>query len=220
MCPSPAGIAALRIDKLSNLLSKASHGRFGRSSAEALTSLAKTSVGVKNPYISIQITQTIASIELLEQQIEEIETLIEDTMKELDSVIMTIPGIGAMNGAMILGEIGDISRFASASKLLTYAGLDPTVCQSGNFKARSTRMSKRGSKTLRFALINAAWQLTLHSDVFKAYYELKRPPVWGITPLSVMSLTNLFAFSSSSSGLKFLLMKTFCELLRLGIDFS
>ena len=50
MCPSPAEIAALRIDKLSNLLSKASHGRFGRSSAEALKSLAKTSVGVKNPY--------------------------------------------------------------------------------------------------------------------------------------------------------------------------
>ena len=35
-------------------------------------------------------------------------------------------------------------------------------------------MSKRGSKTLRFDLINAAWQLTLHSDVFKAYYDLKR----------------------------------------------
>ena len=174
MCPSPAEIAALRIDKLSKLLSKASHGRFGKSSAEALKSLAKTSVGVKNPYISIQITQTIASIELLEQQIEEIETLIEEMMKELDSVIMTIPGIGAMDGAMILGEIGDISRFASASKLLAYAGLDPTVCQSGNFRARSTKMSKRGSKTLRFALINAAWQLTLHSDVFKAYYDLKR----------------------------------------------
>ena len=170
MCPSPAEAAALRIDKLSKLLSKASHGHFGRSSAEALKSLAKTSVGVKNPYISIQITQTIASIELLEQQIEEIETLIEETMKELDSVIMTVPGIGAME----LGEIGDISRFASASKLLAYAGLDPTVCQSGNFRARSTRMSKRGSKTLRFALINAAWQLTLHSDVFKAYYDLKR----------------------------------------------
>ena len=51
-------------------------------------------VGLSNR--SIQITQTIASIELLEQQIEEIKTLIEDTMKELDSVIMTIPGIGAM----------------------------------------------------------------------------------------------------------------------------
>lgn len=174
MCSSPAGIAALRIDKLSNLLCRTSHGRFGRSSAEALKSLAKSSVGVKNPYISIQITQTIVQIELLEQQINEIEALIEETVKELDSVIMTIPGIGAMDGAMILGEIGDISRFFSASKLLAYAGLDPTVCQSGNFTAKSTKMSKRGSKTLRFALINAAWQLTLHSKVFKAYYDLKR----------------------------------------------
>ena len=51
---------------------------------------------------------------------------------------------------------------------------DPTVNQSGKFKARSTNMSKRGSKTLRFALINAAWQLTLNDSVFFDYYSLKR----------------------------------------------
>ena len=93
---SPSEIAALRLSSLSNLLSKASHGRFGRSSAEALKSLAKTSVGVKNPYISIQIAQTIQQIELLEQQIDEIEKVIRDTVDQMDSVLMTIPGIGAV----------------------------------------------------------------------------------------------------------------------------
>ena len=128
---------------------------------------------MKNPYISIQIAQTIQQIELLEQQIDEIENVIKDTICELDSVIMSIPGIGAIDGAMILGEIGNIDRFASPAKLLAYAGLDPTVCQSGKFKARSTKMSKRGSKILRFALINSAWQLTLKNDTFFNYYQLK-----------------------------------------------
>lgn len=171
---SPSEIAALRLSTLSNLLSKASHGRFNKSTAEALKSLAKTSVGVKNPYISIQIAQTIQQIELLEQQIDEIEKVIRDTMEQIDSVLMTVPGIGAIDAAMILGEIGNIDRFDKPCKLLAYAGLDPTVNQSGKFKARSTKMSKRGSKTLRFALINAAWQLTLNDSVFSDYYALKR----------------------------------------------
>lgn len=47
-------------------------------------------------------------------------------MLEMDSVIMTIPGIGFLNGAMILGQIGDISRFSNPCKVLAYAGLDPT----------------------------------------------------------------------------------------------
>lgn len=171
---SPEDIAALRLSVLSTLLSKASRGRFGKDSAAALKSLAKSSVGVKNAFISIQITQTIAQIELLEQQIDELDAIISETMNNLNSVIMTVPGIGAVDGAMILGEIGDIHRFSCPGKLLAYAGLDPTVCQSGKFTAKSTKMSKRGSKVLRYALINAAWQLTLHDQTFSVYYNLKR----------------------------------------------
>ena len=170
---SPEDIAALRLNSLSTLLSNSSRGRFGRDTAEALKSLAKSSVGVKNAYISIQITQTIAQIELLEQQIKEIDSTITETMLKLDSVIMSVPGIGAIDGAIILGEIGNINRFDKPCKLLAYAGLDPTVCQSGKFSARSTKMSKRGSKILRYALVNAAWQLTLNDKTFKDYYDLK-----------------------------------------------
>ena len=173
LCSSPDDIAALHLTKLSNLLSKASRGRFGKRDAESLKSLAKSSVGVKNTYISIQITQTIAQIELIERQINELETVIEKAVDELDSVIMTVPGIGKLNGAMILGEIGDIKRFSHPSKLLAYAGLDPVVNQSGKFNAKNTRMSKRGSKMLRYALINAAWNVSLNNDTFKRYYDSK-----------------------------------------------
>ena len=172
-CSTPKEIAALRTSTLCNLLSKASHGRFGIDTAEALKSLAISSVGVQNTYISIQIAQTIAQIELLEQQIKELDSAITEVMDSMHSVIMTVPGIGEVNGACILGEIGDINRFSKPSKLLAYAGLDPTVRQSGQFSAKSTRMSKRGSALLRYALINAAWQLTLNDPTFKAYYDLK-----------------------------------------------
>lgn len=170
---SPDDIAALHLTKLSNILSNASRGRFGKQDAESLKSLAKSSVGVKNTYISIQITQTIAQIELIESQINELETVIEKAVDELDSVIMTVPGIGKLNGAMILGEIGDIKRFSHPSKLLAYAGLDPVINQSGKFNAKKTRMSKRGSKMLRYALINAAWNVSLNNSTFKRYYDSK-----------------------------------------------
>lgn len=172
--PSPEDIAALHLTKLSNLLSSSSHGRFGKEEAVALKSLAKSSVGVKNRCTYIQIPHTIAQIELLEQQVDEIDDKIKSLMQTLDSVIMTVPGISYIDGAMILGEIGNINRFSNPCKLLAFAGLDPSVYQSGNFNASQTKMSKRGSKLLRFALINAAWQLTLNDKTFNDYYNLKR----------------------------------------------
>ena len=96
-----------------------------------------------------------------------------DIMKFNDSVIMTIPGIGYINSGMILGEIGNIHRFSSPCKLLAFAGLDPSVYQSGNFQARRTKMSKRGSKVLRYALINTAHNVVKNNATFKTYYDIK-----------------------------------------------
>lgn len=135
---NPNDIAALHLTYLGNLLKKASYGRFGKEEAIALKGLAKSSVGTGYTSLSIQITQSISQIELLEKQITELDERIKSIMLEMDSVILTIPGIGFLNGAMILGEIGDISRFSTPSKLLAYAGLDPTVNQSGQFTAKST----------------------------------------------------------------------------------
>lgn len=97
-----------------------------------------------------------------------------DIIKFNDSVIRTIPGIGYINGVMILGEIGDIHRFSNPNKLLTFAGLDPSVYQSGNFQAKTTRMSKRGSRVLRYALVNATWNVVRNNTIFKADYNAKR----------------------------------------------
>ena len=98
----------------------------------------------------------------------------EDIVRSLDSVIMTIPGIGYINGGMILGEIGDVTRFSDPHKLVAFAGLDPSVYQSGNFNASHTKMSKRGSRPLRYALVNAAHNVVRSNETFQKYYAAKR----------------------------------------------
>lgn len=169
----PEDIASMHMTHLASLLNKASHGHFKKDKAQELRVLAQKSVGTGNKTISIQITQSISQVELYDRQLGEIHAEIEKTMKSLNSVIMSIPGIGFLNGAMILGETGNISRFSEPSKLLAFAGLDPAVYQSGNFKADKSRMSKRGSRILRYALINAAHNVVQNNKTFKAYYDLK-----------------------------------------------
>lgn len=171
--PTPETIASMHMTHLAHLLKSTSHGHFDKETAQQLRVLAKKSVGASDSALSIQVTHTISQIELLDSQLERVEAEMTEIMKFNDSVIMTIPGIGYINGGMILGEIGDIHRFSNSNKLLAYAGLDPSVYQSGNFHATKTRMSKRGSKVLRYALINAAHNVVKNNSTFKAYYDAK-----------------------------------------------
>ena len=172
--PSPKEIASMHMTHLANLLKVNSHGHFTKEQAKELRVLAQKSVGVNDSSLSIQITHTIEQIELLDSQLFHTELEMANLVTCLHSVIMTIPGIGFINGGMILGEIGDIHRFSEPKKLLAFAGLDPSVHQSGNFQAQRTRMSKRGSRVLRYALINAAHNVVKNNATFKAYYDAKR----------------------------------------------
>ena len=172
--PTPNAIAYMHMTHLAHLLEVASHGHFDKEKARELRVLAQKSVGINDSPLSIQITHTIEQIELLDSQLFSTELEMANIVTCLHSVIMTIPGIGAVNGGMILGEIGDIHRFSEPKKLLAFAGLDPSVRQSGNFQASKTRMSKRGSKVLRYALINAAHNVVKNNSTFKAYYDAKK----------------------------------------------
>ena len=172
--PTPTAIASMHMTHLAHLLEVASHGHFGKEKARELRVLAQKSVGVNDSSLSIQITHTIEQIELLDSQLFHTELEMANLVTCLHSVIMTIPGIGFINGGMILGEIGDIHHFSEPKKLLAFAGLDPSVHQSGNFQAQRTRMSKRGSRVLRYALINATPNVIKSNATFKAYYDAKR----------------------------------------------
>lgn len=171
---SPKDISSLHLTKLSNILHDNSHGRYNKEDAIRLRELAKNSVGIDNPTLSLQIKQAILQIELYTEQIEEVEKLSKQILDEMESKLLTIPGMSYNQATVIHGFIGDISRFNKSCQLLAYAGLDPSIYQSGNFEARSTRMSKRGNSLLRYNLVYAAHNLVLHNRTFKEYYDLKR----------------------------------------------
>lgn len=171
---SPGDISKVNLTKLSNLLIKSSRGKYDKSRAIELKQLASNSVGINNNALAIQIKMTIELIELLESQIKNIEKQVSDFIKKSDNVITSIPGIGDMTAAIIISEIGDINRFDNPGQVLAFAGLDPSVKQSGNFNASSTRMSKRGSSLLRYALILAANNVQLNTKTFNDYYNAKR----------------------------------------------
>lgn len=171
---SPKQISSLNLTKLSNILHDNSHGRYNKQDAIRLRELAKNSVGIDNPSLSLQIKHAILQIGLYNEQIAEVEALYKQILDEMNTPILSIPGMSYNQAAVIIGGIGDINRFEHSCQLLAYAGLDPSVIQSGNFQARSTRMSKRGSGMLRYSLVYSAHNVVKNNKTFRDYYELKR----------------------------------------------
>lgn len=122
---------------------------------------------------SLQIKMLIEQISFIQNQVLDVENEIEVLLEKLNSLITTIPGIGSVNAATILGEIGDIKRFSNPSKLVAYAGLDASVSQSGEYESTYNHMSKRGSPYLRRALFQSALRAEFCDPVFSDYYQKK-----------------------------------------------
>lgn len=111
---------------------------------------------------------------MLDEEIAEVEAEIDCIMDEIQSPITSIPGIGSQMGAMILAEVGDFSCFDSPDKILAYAGLSPSIHQSGQMKNCYAHMEKRGSRYLRYAIFNATRFVCNWNPIFAAYLAKKR----------------------------------------------
>ena len=172
--PGARQFASCHLTHLVKLLKTASKGRYGRDKAVEIRDAAKISIGSVMPAKSLELKHTIKLIGELDSEIHEIESEIKKIMDEISSPILTIPGISYRMGAMILAEVGDFSRFASPDKLLAYAGISPSTYQSGQLESSYSHMEKRGSKYLRYALINAAKYVCLWDPTFEAYLAKKR----------------------------------------------
>ena len=171
--PSAKRIASCHLTHLINLLQTASKGRYGREKAIELRDAARSSIGSDMPAKSLELKHTIHLIGELDSEIKEIEAEIERIMEEINSPILTIPGISYRMGAMIIAEIGDFSRFDSPDKILAYAGVSPSTYQSGKLESSYSHMEKRGSRYLRYALINAAKYVSHWDESFNAYLQKK-----------------------------------------------
>jgi len=173
--PGASHIAASHLTRLKNLLCVASKGHYGDDTAVLFRNTARNSIGSCMPAKSLELQHTIRHIGELDLTINEIENRIKVIMDEMGSTILTIPGISYRMGAMILAEIGDISRFDSPDKILAYAGLSPSTYQSGQLTSSSySRMEKRGSRYLRYALFNAAKFVCNWEPSFADYLAKKR----------------------------------------------
>lgn len=173
---SPDVIADLDTELFSQFLKSVSHGRFGKAKAEELQSLAKNTFGsflfVDSSTLAIR--QFIQQIRLLEEQLEELDKFIEEKFSSFDNQLTSIIGVGPTLAASFLAEIGDVNRFDSPEKLAAFAGIDPSVKQSGEFNGTRCKMSKRGSPYLRRTFWLAAISSIRFNPALRAVYDKKR----------------------------------------------
>lgn len=172
-CPTPEDLLEISTRKLTNILNRTSHGRFGKEKAEQIKAAARDTFGIAfaRDAFSFQIKQLMQQIVFLENQLSELEEQIAGLLHETNQYITTISGIGDVLGAIIIGEIGDINRFERPNQLVAFAGLDVTVKQSGEFSGTKNRISKRGSPYLRRAIWLAANRAAFCDPVLSEYYQ-------------------------------------------------
>ena len=173
---TPENIENAPIDELFEIIKDKSHNKLTMKKAISIREAAADTFGIKiaQDAFSFQLKQLIDRMNFLDKQIEALDCQILEYYEKFDCYLHTIPGIGIIGAATILAEIGDISRFKNSSALVAFAGIDPTVRQSGEFNSTHNHMSKRGSPYLRHAIFLAATTCSFHNSPLNAYYKKKR----------------------------------------------
>ena len=174
---TPEEMLSVSSQQLAEVLEKASRGRLGAEKAAEIQDAARNSFGIvmASSSFSLIILQYIEQIRSLESSVDIFDAEIARLLSGFDTQLTTITGIGPTLAAVILSEIGgDIRRFSSPAKLAAYAGVDPTVKQSGDFSGTRMKMSKRGSPYLRRAIWLASTVAAFKDPAIHALYERKR----------------------------------------------
>ena len=173
---SPDVIAELDTELFSHFLKSVSKGRFGLAKAKEIQAVAKNTFGsfLFADSATLAIRQFIRQIHLLEEQISELDEYIAEKLSMFDTQLTTIVGVGNTLAAVFVAEIGDINRFDAPDKLAAFAGIDPSVKQSGEFNGTRCHMSKRGSPYLRRAFWLAAVAGIKSNAALRTLYDKKR----------------------------------------------
>lgn len=164
-------------EKIANMrdfdsLNKISRGKFTYAKFVQLKDLAKNTIGESNDIFELELTSILNLYKNIDEQIIELDKQISTIIKELDPPTLSIPGIGVITCASIISEFGDISKFSNPSKMLSFAGLEPGIIQSGTMSSNG-KMVKRGSGYLRYSLMNVALTVIRFNNTFYDYYHKK-----------------------------------------------
>jgi transposase len=169
---SPDKIAKMN-DMHYDKLRKLSMGKFSYPKFVKLKELAKSTIGVTQDHQLFKLKTSISYVEKLNLDLLETEKQITSLMSGYPTRIQTIKGIGIISAAIILCEYGDITLFSNPAEMLSYAGLDSTIKQSGTMSSTG-KLVKRGSKYLRATLINVSMMVMIYNPILYAYYNKKK----------------------------------------------
>lgn len=167
--PSVKKLGNAHLTKLTNLISKHSQGYYGKEQVVKLKALAQSSIGQESQALEFELLQTIDAIQYLAKRRKDADK----EVSEIDSPLLTIPGISFKLGSIILAEIRDIKNFRSPNQLLAYAGAEPLISTFGMKQTEIGRMVKRGSSHLRWALHEAARLMSIWSPSMHVYFQKK-----------------------------------------------
>jgi transposase len=172
--PFPSDVLALQPQELARGMSQASNGRVGPKRADELRAAAQTSIGVKHGLegTRLRLRQYLAEVAFWKAQMNETESAMTAALNEtgLAAYLLSVPGVGVVTVASLLGEAGDLSRYDDWRQLRKLAGYNLKENSSGTKQGR-TKITKRGRPGLRCLLYQAAMVLVARNAQFKALYQ-------------------------------------------------
>jgi len=175
-------------------------------SAEDIIAAAKSSVASSGAAKELILSEKISTLLYLQEKNERItEVLIETCealMIEKLDIIRSIDGVNDITGSTFLAEIGDINNFTSYKHIIAFAGLDPSIHQSGQYVGRST-ISKRGNRHLRRIIFLMTLCAVRSKNAFREYFLRRKqeglPPKKAILATAHKLIRVIFAMLSNKT---------------------
>ena len=165
-------------DKIKNMkdfdsINKVARGKFSYARFLKIKETAKNTIGQSDDYLEFDLENMLNLYDNINSIIKQYDDKIEMIIKELNPPTLSINGIGPISCAAIISEFGDVSRFKSADAMVAFAGIEPSISESGT-EQHDGKMVKHGSGHLRYHLLNAADYVFLHESIFTEFYYKKR----------------------------------------------
>lgn len=165
-------------DKIKNMkdfdsINRISRGKFSYAKFLKIKEIAKNTIGQSDDYLEFDLKNMLKLYDNINSIIKQYDDKIEAIIKELNPPTLSIKGIGPISCAAIISEFGDVARFKSADAMVAFAGIEPSVSESGT-EQHDGKMVKHGSSHLRYHLLNAADYVFLHESIFTEFYYKKR----------------------------------------------
>ncbi len=171
--PNPKSILNADLKELFEILYKSSKHHFKLDRFQALIISAANTVGNYSSSYEFLLNETIENINTLTNQQKRVEKEITRLLEPINSPLLRIKGLGINTAAILIAEFQNFENFNYSKQVISFAGLDTSIKQSGTMNVIG-KMTKRGSKYIRRAIIFTMMPLMNSQPKFKEYYQKKR----------------------------------------------